>query len=235
MEGVVKGEGKRTLRAVGEKQRVTRARQSVDSASVTHPGEKALQIKKHLICNPSNVLEVFAGKGQLTEVYESLGHNVTAWDKRLGTGDSYERLLHEAGKYTYGVVDIDSYGFPSRAFPHVFLYIDNGFLLLTFPKPGVQWLNGITRQHLITWWGSEHLEVQNILDKLSTYALMYWRVIDLVHTLDLGRVWRFVFEVHKVKATEYCNVRNRSVGEKIPQLRLPFGEEGTDDNSQATQ
>ena len=203
---------------VGIKQRRIRARQAMDSAAVTHPSEKTQQLYRVLDYCPKSVLEVFAGSGQLTQVYEDLGSQVTAWDKRLGTGDSYLNLLQRAGSETYDVVDIDPYGFPSRAFPHVFLYLTDGYLFLTFPKPGVQWLNGITQKHLEVWWGSSRPSREDILRSLEVNGLRYWRTVEEIECMDLGRLWRFALRVRKVKATEYCNVRNAA--RRYPQGRL---------------
>ena len=184
-----------------------RARQANDAVSVTHPVEKRRQVER--IVRGGTVLEVFAGIGQMTRVYESLCCTVTAWDKRLGTGDSWTRLLRGVG-VTYDVVDLDPYGFPSRAFPHVFLYIQDGYMFLTFPKPWVQRVNGISREHLRVWWGAESPSHDQILLALQEYGLRYWREVVEEDCLDLGRVWRFALRVKRVKATEYCNVRNRA-------------------------
>ena len=46
-------------------------------------------------------------------------------------------------------------------------------------------------------------------DRIVLYGLCHWRQVQLVSKIDLGRLWRLAFGVEKVKATEYCNVRNR--------------------------
>jgi hypothetical protein len=204
-----------------EKHRRLRSRQAIDTVSTTHPGEKADPLTRILLKHGLDltVLEAFAGIGQLTKVYEGLGCTVTAWDKRLGTGDSWKNLLQAAGAFKYDVVDLDPYGFPSRAFPHIFLYLEDGYLFLTFPKPHVNVLNGITRQHLESWWGSSQLTPETIGDRLAAYGLMYWREVEVIDVIDLGRLWRLAVRVKRVKATEYTGVRNRAAF-KTPQGRL---------------
>lgn len=130
--------------------------------------------------------------------------------KHLKTGDSfieYHRLISEKKKFE--VVDLDPYGFPTRFFPDVFLLIDRGALFVTMPKPYVNILNGITRTHLISYFGEHNPEEETVVNKIALFGLCHWRKVELIDSIDLRRVWRFAFWVERVKATEYTGVKNR--------------------------
>ena len=64
---------------------------------------------------------MFAGQGNLTNIYKAYG-DVIPYDKKyLKTGDSfleYHRLI--ADKKKFDIIDLDPYGFPNRFFPDVF-------------------------------------------------------------------------------------------------------------------
>ena len=130
----------KTYRAI--RHDVVRAKQKQNDNEVHHPDEKINQIKKVFAefewdndKNPK-ILEMFAGQGNLTNIYEAYG-DVTAYDKKhLKTGDSfleYHRLI--ADKKKFDIIDLDPYGFPNRFFPDVFLLIDKGVMFITMPKP----------------------------------------------------------------------------------------------------
>lgn len=187
-----------------------RKRQRDNEDNAHHPQEKQAQIIA-ILDNKTNlkILELFAGHGNLSTLYRMYGQ-VDCFDKRLGTGDSYRvfhRLIAEGKKYD--VIDIDPYGFPSRFFPDVFLLFKNeGTLFLTFPKPGVQCLNGITQKHLDLYYGSTFPKLPDIIQRIKNYALCHWYELELLNTLEVARMWRMAFHVKRVKATEYCGVRN---------------------------
>jgi len=198
----------KTYRAI--RHDVTRKKQRENDSECHHPEEKIGQIKEILNGKTDlNILELFAGYGNLTSIYSKFG-NVDAYDKKLKTGDSYitfHRLISEKKKYD--VIDIDPYGFPNRFFPDIFLLIDNGTMFITMPKPYVNILNGITKQHLICYYGEHNPNLETIMERIKLYGLCHWRKLELINYLDFGRIWRLCFSVEKVKATEYCNVRNR--------------------------
>lgn len=204
----------KTYRAI--RHDITRAKQSQNNNEVHHPDEKTNQIKKVFANfewsnerNP-NILELFAGQGNLTNVYNEYG-KVDAFDKKyLKTGDSYiqfHRLIAEKKKYD--VIDIDPYGFPNRFFPDVFLLIDKGIVFITMPKPYVNILNGITAVHLISYYGNKNPSVGEIVNRIVLWGLCHWRKVELLDCIDCKSVWRFAFAIEKVKATEYTGVKNR--------------------------
>ena len=133
----------KTYRAI--RHDVVREKQAANSLEVHHPNEKTKQIE--FVMNNLNVqrghdiLELFAGRGNLTKVYDRYGTVVACDRKYLQTGDSFllfHKLIYEKKKYT--VVDVDPYGFPNRFFPDIYLLIDDGILFV----------NGITQTHLIS-------------------------------------------------------------------------------------
>jgi hypothetical protein len=204
----------KTYRAI--RHDVVRAKQKQNDNEVHHPDEKINQIDKVLYglgwngWGKLNILELFAGQGNLTKEYEKYG-KVLAYDKKhLKTGDSfleYHRLI--ADKKKFDVIDLDPYGFPNRFFPDVFLLIDKGVMFITMPKPYVNILNGITQTHLISYFDTHNPTMEQIIERTVLFGLCHWRKLELIDVVDCKSVWRFAFAVEKVKATEYTGVRNR--------------------------
>jgi len=202
----------KTYRAI--RHDITRTKQKLNANEVHHPDEKIEQIQCALNyefgLEEISILELFAGQGNLTKIYEKFGI-VDAYDKKyLKTGDSY-LVFHKliAEKKKYDVIDLDPYGFPNRFFPDIFLLIDNGIMFITMPKPYVNILNGITQLHLKSYYGKQNPTEGEIIERLKLWGICHWRHLDLLDSQNLKSVWRFAFKVTKVKATEYTGVRNR--------------------------
>lgn len=189
---------------------VVRQRQKENADAVHHPGEKEAQIERVLPPvgeKPLKILELFAGRGNCTKVYERYG-KVWAYDKKwLGTGDSF-REFHRliADRKTFDVVDVDPYGFPSRLLPDVFLLLKKGYLFMTFPKPYVNIMNRMNDTHMISYFGDRNPSVEVIAEKVALFGLCHWRKVELIDVDDLKSVWRFVFAVERVKATDYTGL-----------------------------
>ncbi len=204
----------KTYRAI--RHDVVRAKQKQNADEVHHPDEKIDQIKRVLtdfkwdIKKMPKILEMFAGQGNLTDVYQKYG-DVIPYDKKyLHTGDSfleYHRLIADRKKFN--VIDLDPYGFPNRFFPDIFLLIDKGVLFLTMPKPYVNILNGITQTHLISYYDTHNPTKEQIIQRIALFGLCHWRKVELIDEVDCKSVWRLAFAIEKVKATEYTGVRNR--------------------------
>lgn len=198
----------KTYRAI--RHDIIRKKQSENCDTVHHPNEKINQILKTLENKHKlKILELFAGQGNLTKIYDKFG-TVFSFDKtHLKTGDSYiqfHKLIAE--KQKFNVIDLDPYGFPNRFFPDIFLLMDDGYMFITMPKPFVNILNGITRTHLISYYGEHNPSLEVILEKWVLFGLCHWRKVEVLSCLDLGRLWRVALSVKKVKATEYTGVRN---------------------------
>jgi hypothetical protein len=204
----------KTYRAI--RHDVVRAKQNNNEAELHHPDEKINQIinvfQEFGILKDSDtkILELFSGRGNLTNIYKEYG-NVVCYDKKyLKTGDSfleYHRLI--ADKKKFDVIDLDPYGFPNRFFPDIFLLMDKGIMFITMPKPYVNILNGITQTHLISYFDKHNPNIDEIIERTVLFGLCHWRKLELVNIVDCKSVWRLVFFVEKVKATEYTGVRNR--------------------------
>lgn len=204
----------KTYRAI--RHDIVRAKQSQNDSEVHHPDEKINQIKRVFDGFEWNneqspkILELFAGQGNLTKVYEAFG-DVTAYDRKyLKTGDSfmeYHRLI--ADKKKFDIIDLDPYWFPNRFFPDIFLLIDRGILFITMPKPFVNILNGIAQTHLISYFDTHNPTKDQIIERTVLFGLCHWRKVVLIDEIDCKSVWRFAFTIEKVKATEYTGVRNR--------------------------
>jgi len=203
---------RKTYRAI--RHDVVRSKQANNEREVHHPDQKINQINfvlRNLNQQKGHqILELFCGQGNLTKVYSNFG-DVTACDKKYEkTGDSFllfHKLIFEKQKFS--IIDIDPYGFPNRFFPDVFLLIEDGILFLTMPKPYVNILNGITKTHLISYFGEPNPSEDAIIDRIVTWGLCHWRMVELIDSIDCDSVWRFAFHVKKVKATDYTGVRNR--------------------------
>lgn len=219
----------KTYRAI--RHDVVRFKQKINDNSVHHPIEKIKQIKRvlNMFCGwgDLSILELFAGHGNCSVIYAQYGE-VTANElnkkvyQNLVENTKNEMLVqcnnvnsfYEVHRYLYlkqkfDVIDIDPYGFPNRFFPDIFKLIDNGVLFITMPKPFVNILNGITATHLTAYYGEKNPSLQTIIEKIALFGICHWRQVELVDCIDLKSVWRMAFKVTKVKATEYCNVKNR--------------------------
>jgi len=198
----------KTYRAI--RHDVVRALQASNDDSVHHPDEKIMQLDRVLDGEGKKILELFSGQGNLTNKYNEYGE-VDCYDRKyLKTGDSFvvfHRLIGE--KKTYDVIDLDPYGFPNRFFPDIFLLIKDGLLVITMPKPYVNILNGITQTFLTAYFGEQNPSKEVIIEQIATWGICHWRKVTLIDSIDLKSVWRFVFRVKLVKATEYTGVRNR--------------------------
>jgi len=206
---LVSGSTGKSYRAI--RHDVTRHKQKENYDKVHHPYEKEYQIHTALKGKSNlNILELFAGQGNLTGIYQEYG-TVDAYDKKyLKTGDSF-LVFHKliAEKKKYNVIDLDPYGFPNRFFPDVFLLIENGVMFVTMPKPYVNILNGITAGHLISYYGEQNPSKETIIERIALWGICHWRQVELISCMDCKSIWRFAFDVKKVKATEYTGVRNR--------------------------
>lgn len=192
-----------------EKHQIVRAAQSNNADSHHHPVEKMMQLdelKDHIY---GDILEVFGGQGNLTEYYSKLGQ-VTSLTKET-TGDSFDYIYKlRAENKLYDVIDIDSYGYPSKFFPVVFEMIkDEGLLIFTFPVLGVQCVNGIVEQHFINFWGSARPTIGDVTGKVTDFALREWKIASLISVRKIKPIWRLAFLIKQEKATLFCNVRNR--------------------------
>lgn len=185
----------------------TRRRQNANVNEYHHPKEKKLQLRKFDI--KGDVLEVFAGQGNLTAYYKRRGCNVTAMT-RESFGDSFDAIYKLRGaKKKYDLIDIDSYGYPDRFFPVVFEMMKPECLLVfTFPIVGINCLNGIAEQHFYTFYRCKPT-IGDVVGRITDWALREWIVASLQDVVKIKRIYRFVFRCKRVKATEMCNVRNR--------------------------
>ena len=198
----------KTYRAI--RHDIVRKLQRDNAKSVHHPDEKLSQLDRVLEGENKNILELFAGQGNLTRKYLEFGE-VDAFDKKyLKTGDSFvqfHRLIGE--KKTYDIIDLDPYGFPNRFFPDIFLLISDGLLVMTMPKPYVNILNPMTQTLMRSYFGQQNPSVDVIIEQIATWGICHWRKVELIDSIDLKSVWRFAFRVKRVKATEYTGSRNR--------------------------
>ena len=216
----------KTYRAI--RHDVVRSKQSKNSEETHHPIAKTSQAEKILKGKKGmQILELFAGQGNMTRIFAKHGdvlaaeknkqtfeilNDKTKNNKSISTVrcDSYKfyHSLISMGK-KFDIIDLDPYGFPSRLMPDIFLLIDRGWIFITMPKPAVNILNGITQTHLITYFGEPNPSKEKIIEKFATFGLCHWRKLVLVNHFELKSIYRFVFHIEKVKATDYTGVKNQ--------------------------
>lgn len=193
----------------------TRNKQKENSDEVHHPLEKTEQIiriinkYKDELPPKLDILELFSGQGNLTKIYKEFGE-VYSYDKKYeNTGDSY-LIYHKliSNRNIYEIIDLDPYGFPNRFFPDIYLLFEKGILFVTMPKPSVNILNGITQEHLISYYGEYNPSKETIINRIEKFGICHWRKVKLIDCIDLKSIWRMAFLVEKVKATEYTGVNN---------------------------
>jgi len=181
--------------------------QVLNAADYHHPKEKIQQLEKFKPYLKGEILEVFAGQGNLSKFYRRFG-SVTAMTKELGNSFDYIYVLR-GEKQKFNVIDVDSYGYPDRFFPVVFEMMKPECLLVfTFPIVGVNCLNGITEQHFYTFYRCKPT-IGDVVGSITDWALREWIRASLLDVVKIKRIYRFVFLCRRVKSTEMCNVRNR--------------------------
>lgn len=210
------------------KHKYVRLNQARNDDKHHHPEEKIKQVKRVLGKKSGmHVLETNAGMGNLSEIYrfygEVLAHDIDRKKvehlKRLGYED-FEVIkcdsFKEIHRYIFhglkfSVIDLDPYGFPSRYFPHVFNLIDDGYLFVTFPKMGVQQINKIMKEHYRVFWDmtlDRKLDQEKIIHKkIKDYGLQNYRSVELVDSIDLGRMFRFAYKVKKESALDLVGLK----------------------------
>ena len=192
-----------------EKHKKLRKSQSENTDEHHHPVEKIKQLESLGNAVHGDILEVFAGKGNLTKWYSTKG-NVTAMSKE-NTGNSFDYIYKlRAEKRKFDVIDIDGYGYPDKFFPVVFEMMKPKCLLVfTFPMVGVQCVNGIYEMHYAVFWKSTRPSIGDVVGGITDLSLREWIVPSLVDVMKIKPILRFAFMCERKKATEMCNVRNR--------------------------
>jgi len=187
----------------------TRKEQKSNADIFHHPVQKIAQLEKLEGFIKGDILEVFGGQGNLTEWYNRHG-SVTALTKEE-TGDSFQYIYNlRADRKKYDWIDIDSYGYPDRFFPVVFeMMKPECGLIFTFPQIGVNCHNGISQQHMSTFYGNPTPTIGDVVGKITDWALREWYLAGLIDVVKIDRIYRIAFYNKRVKATEMCNVRNR--------------------------
>jgi len=188
--------------------KITRKNQSENIDEFHHPEEKISQLNELQEYINGEILEVFAGQGNLTRWYENKG-NVTPLHKDT-TGDSFNYIYElRAQRKKYNWIDIDSYGYPDKFFPVVFEMLkEESGLIFTFPQVGVNCLNGITQQHFSTFYGNPSPTIGDVVGKITDWALREWYQASLLDIKKIKRIYRIAFLLKRIKATEMTNVRN---------------------------
>ena len=164
---------------------------------------------KYVSLIKGDILEIFAGGGNLTKYYKKYG-KVTAMTKEE-FGDSFDEVYRlRADRKKFNVIDIDSYGYPDLFFPVVFeMMKKESLLIFTFPMVGVNCLNEMMEQHFVTFWRSMRPSIGDVTGILTDMALRNWYVVSLIDIMKIKRIWRFMFYCKRISAPEMCNSKNQ--------------------------
>ena len=194
-----------------ESRKIQRRLKKLNVDAYHHPDEKIAQLERMSFIDGScRVLEVFAGDGNLTKWYEARAKSVLPMSRET-TGDSFHAIYTLRGeRKRFDVIDIDSYGYPSKFFPVVFeMMKPTAMLIITFPVVGVACLNGITEQHFINFYRSSRPTIGDVTGILTDMALREWILLSLYDIRKIKKIYRLVYMCRREKATELCNVKNQ--------------------------
>ena len=195
-----------------ERIKIKRQLQNSYHEKYTHPKEKTEQIKSVLEDRKYfKILELFAGEGNLSKVYEEYLYKgygnqgkLYSYDIKTTKEDSFllfHKFIYQQEKFD--IIDIDPFGYPSKFFPDIFMLIDNGFLFLTFCKPNKVYTSSHLGLHLKCYFGNECPRLDNVLTSVKKYSNFHWKDANVMHVLDLPGVWRIAFSVSKVSPVEF--------------------------------
>jgi len=192
-----------------------RLNQKLNVEDYHHPKEKTnqlleLEFSKCFNFHKKNVLEIFGGEeGYLTAFYKSRGADVTSLTKSQHKSSFDYVYQLRADRKKFGLIDIDSYGYPDKFFPIVFELMEESCLLIfTFPIVGINCVNGIMQQHFYTFYRGIPT-IGDVVGQVTDWGLREWFLAKLVDVKKIKRIYRFVFSCERQKATEFCNVKNR--------------------------
>ena len=204
------------------KHKIRRLGQSDNQDKYKHTAEKTEIAKIFINSSHRNILETHSGFGGMTEFYNSFGE-VEAYDidkKRVDfvndlglegvtciKADSekeiYRLVYHSCN---YDLIDIDSYGMPSRYFPHSFNLIKDGLMFITLPMIGVAQMNKITIKHLQSFWGVDYQNkedyVNQVVNRLKDFAFTCKRDIEVLDITKIDRIYRITLSVKKKSLCE---------------------------------
>lgn len=217
------------------KHKYIRIKQRENDDKYHHPKEKTeqvLRVMREIGKNHVAVLETHCGNGNLTSVYnlygEVLAHDIDPQKVEFVKSKAHEGVdvykcdsekeihRHVWHNLFFDIVDVDPYGFPSRFFPHILHLLKDGFLILTFPKIGVQQINKIMIEHYRVFWDvdikdSEQEYRKKIIEKVKDYGFMLKKEVALFEYIDLGRTYRFVFKVKTQSMLELVGLKVKGV------------------------
>ncbi len=213
-----------TIEQLREKRRRSVARiktkQESNHPDVHHPEEKIQQLDrfKHLLHGP--ILEVFAGKGNLTPYYRQFGDVEPLSMERNGDSFDYVHFLRSK-KRRFGTVDIDGYGSPEKLLPTVMEMLrPQATLIFTIPYATRPW-GDEAEVRCRSFWGSDKPDlfaVEATIFRLAFQRSMASQFVEMTR-LTKG-TFRYVFVVEKRNFAIMFgrDTRRRTTAESAPVL-----------------
>jgi len=211
------------------KHKYIRLMQVRNESKYHHPIEKTEQILKYVdFSKVKRVYETFAGHGNLSTIYAKyakvvgIDNNKTKVDfcnsirgVTCIKDDSYRNIYKQIldGK-RYDLIDIDGYCYPSRFFPHIFLLLNKGYLIFTFPKIGVQKCHAVYKLHYATFYGIHDTLApykDKVVEAVQRYGMMNFRVAKLINYTRIDRIDRFIFWVERKSSLDITGLKVKGI------------------------
>lgn len=166
-------------------------RQQSDDPSCNHIDEKKDQLALVLqhFCGISDGIEYFSGNGYMTSAYENAGIITETNDIKNSKVCSY-RLIHEhcSKDRKFNLIDLDTYGLPWKAFPHVVGMLANeSALLVTSVKCNIPILNQRREASFIGRFGCARPAIDDYIRYIINCGLIYSKDIACVSSVMLGK------------------------------------------------
>jgi len=201
-----------------------------------HPREKMEQLLKHIPSLPyKNVLELFAGKGNLTEFYYyncRNNHSLTRLSDiedmiNLKVGmhviqDTEIEIFNLiAKKKKFNLIDVDGYGNSGELIKNIFHLTDSkigseSYILWTFPSNNCGYKkSSVQKLRDLNLWGAENPKVDDFVKTISHYASQHYYKTELISAEkfnlnhNTAYVNRFIVKATRVNAKELTKTKDK--------------------------
>jgi len=184
-----------------------------------HPVEKIKQLNQ-LDLVDYKILEVFAGRGNLTSYYNTKSYDVTSLalldniekivdntikDMMTKVNDSntyIHKLIYDEIKYD--LIDVDPYNDGGQLAQNIFkLLNDNSYLIWTFPFVNAGSPPNKHKKHRYNmYWSSTNPNLDMFCDKVKEYASLSLFKVEPVSVIKFNKMRRVIFKCTKHKSTE---------------------------------
>jgi len=184
-----------------------------------HPLEKVHQLEQHIDLNYCDVLEIYAGRGNLTKYYNQHASSVTSLTRVEEliemTDDNLKQLMTkvvDSGHYlhkliwehrTFEVIDVDGYNDGGDLAHNIFkLIADDGHLIWTFPFVNCGAPPNIHKRHRYKmFWNDNNPDEYDFFERMKEYASMELFELELISIINFNKMRRIIIKCTKQKST----------------------------------